>query len=271
MRTGRLDLVEQQFIKSNVEEKSVEEIALHLNRDPKSILLWIKKNIGFSDDEKKEARAFNELKENGYWKELAAQFDEQELETFSFHWGKLWAQFGDDVFHTEEIQIIDAIKLQLLMNRCLRFQYKNMEQIEQLESMVAKCNEEIEDNIGDREYVQGKMVEIANYERQIAVLAASNEAVSRDYKTYLEKKNDIIRALKGTRDQRLKNIEDNSRQSFGGLVKKLIADTDFRNKVGIDMEKMRLAIDKERERLARPHTYVNGEIDQPFFTADTVI
>ena len=103
---------------------------------------------------------------------------EQELETFSFHWGKLWAQFGDDVFHTEEIQIIDAIKLQLLMNRCLRFQYKNMEQIEQLESMVAKCNEEIEDNIGDREYVQGKMVEI--YERLVKV---EEKAGYRDWET----------------------------------------------------------------------------------------
>lgn len=271
MRTGRLDLVEQQFIRSNLEEKSVDEIALHLNRDPKSVLAWIKKNVGFSEDEKKEAKAFNELKEKGYWKELAAQFSEEELDAFSFHWGKLWSQFGDDVFHTEEIQIIDAIKLQLLMNRSLRFQYKNLDQINALQDMVADCNKEIEDNIGDRDYVQSKMVEIANYERQIAVLAASNEAVGRDYKTYLEKKNDIIRALKGTRDQRLKNIEDNSRQSFGGLVKKLIADTEFRNKVGVDMEKMRLAIDKERERLARPHSYVNGEIDQPFLTADTII
>lgn len=271
MRTGRLDLVEQQYIKSNLEEKSVDEIALHLNRDSKSILAWIKKNVGFSEDEKKGARALNELKEKGYWKELAAQFSEDELNTFTFHWGKLWAQFGDDVFHTEEIQIIDAIKLQLLMNRSLRFQFKNMEQIASLESMVAKCNEEIEDNIGDREYVQGKMVEIANYERQIAVLAASNEAIGRDYKNYLEKKNEIIRALKGTRDQRLKNIEDSSRQSFGGLVKKLIADVDFRTKVGLEMEKMRLAIDKERERLSKPHKYVNGEVDQPFLTSDTII
>ena len=37
---------------------------------------------------------------------------------------------------------------------------------------------------------------------------------------------------------------------FASLVKKIATDPQFRNKIGIDMEKMRLAMEIEKERLA---------------------
>jgi hypothetical protein len=37
------------------------------------------------------------------------------------------------------------------------------------------------------------------------------------------------------------------------------------------MEKMRLAMLKEKERLSQFHQYEDGQIDQPFLTPDTVI
>ena len=39
---------------------------------------------------------------------------------------------------------------------------------------------------------------------------------------------------------------------------------------GIEMEKMRMAMEKERDRLANLHQYEDGQIDQPFLTPDTV-
>jgi hypothetical protein len=41
-------------------------------------------------------------------------------------------------------------------------------------------------------------------------------------------------------------------------------------KYGIEMEKMRLAMKKEGERLSAFHQYEDGTIDQPFLTPDTV-
>jgi hypothetical protein len=38
---------------------------------------------------------------------------------------------------------------------------------------------------------------------------------------------------------------------------------------GIEMEKMRLAMEKEKERLSAFHKYDDGIIDQPFLTPDT--
>jgi len=36
------------------------------------------------------------------------------------------------------------------------------------------------------------------------------------------------------------------------------------------MEKMRAAMNKEKERLLEYHTYEDGTVDQPFLTPDTV-
>ena len=42
----------------------------------------------------------------------------------------MWAQFKDDVFHTEEIQIVDTIKLEILMNRILTSQQESLQNID---------------------------------------------------------------------------------------------------------------------------------------------
>jgi hypothetical protein len=79
----------------------------------------------------------------------------------------------------------------------------------------------------------------------------------------------MIKDLKGTREQRIKAIED-SKTTFASLIKKIILDGDFRKQAGTDMEKMRLAMDAERGRLAAAHTYEDGITDQPFLTPETV-
>lgn len=50
-----------------------------------------------------------------------------------------------------------------------------------------------------------------------------------------------------------------------------LAVTTSLKRYGIEMEKMRLAMNKERERLSALHKYDDGQIDQPFLTPDTVI
>lgn len=268
MRSGRLDMTEQQYIKDNIKEMHYENIAAVLDRDPKSIKLWIEKNLGFTASDRKEVEAYNELKDKAYWKDLEGQFSEDELEMFIFHWKKMWSQFKDDVFHTEEIQIVDTIKLEILMNRCLRAQNENIKQVSELEHIIIEMKKEMAQT-GDPREKEEMWRDVANLDRQIAVLIASREALSRDFKDLQTKKSSMIKDLKGTREQRIKAIED-SKQTFSALIKKIILDTDFRKEIGIDMEKMRLAMDKERERLSLAHTYEDGVTDQPYLTPETV-
>ena len=267
MRKGRLDLAEQQYIKDNIKAMHFENIASFLDRDPKSVKLWIQQNLGFTASDKMEVEAYNELKDKAYWRELEGQFNEDELEMFVFHWKKMWSQFKDDVFHTEEIQIVDTIKLEILMNRCLKSQNDNIRQVSELEKIKIEDSQRISFlSPQDKEEVYRSL---ANIDRQIAVLIATREALSRDFKDLQTKKSSMIKDLKGTREQRIKAIED-SKQTFSALIKKIILDSDFRHDTGIEMEKMRLAMDKERERLSQTHKYEDNTSDQPFLTPETV-
>ena len=45
---------------------------------------------------------------------------------------------------------------------------------------------------------------------------------------------------------------------------------DLMKKYGIEMEKMKLAMNKEKDRLSQLHKYEDGTVDQPFLTPDTV-
>ena len=172
----------------------------------------------------------------------------------------MWSQFREDVFHTEEIQIVDTIKLEILMNRILKSQHKGVEEVHRIGQLVL-MEKEKEKEDRDHEYIM-------NMERQIAVLQATQETLSKDYKDLQARKSTMLKDLKGTRDQRIRAIED-SKQTFASLVKKLASDPEFRYSVGIEMEKMRLATESEKERLEEYIEYEDGTVDQPFLSPET--
>ena len=261
MKKGRFSVDEMSFIEAQAEVLSPDQIAEKLDRDPASIRDWIEKNIGFSASQKKEAAVANELKAKPYYRELSNQFSAEELEMFEFHFKKMWSQFKDDVFHTEEMQIIDTIKLEILMNRILKSQMDNQQEV--------LMNERLVQDEKARDKDQRDMDLIINMERQIAILRASQETLSKDYKDLQARKATMLKDLKGTREQRIKAIED-SKLTFASLVKKIATDPSYRNHIGIEMEKMRLATEKEKERLSEYSNYEDGMVAQPFLTADTV-
>ena len=110
MKKGRFSNEEMEFIEANAEVLSPDQMAVELDRDPASVRDWIKKKIGFSPKQKKEAAVANELKSKPYFKELANQFTVEELEMFQFHFKKMWSQFRDDVCDKEGRQLVDTIK-----------------------------------------------------------------------------------------------------------------------------------------------------------------
>lgn len=261
MKKGRFSVDEMSFIEAQAEVLSPDQIAEKLDRDPASIRDWIEKNVGFSASQKKEAAVANELKAKPYYRELSNQFSAEELEMFEFHFKKMWSQFKDDVFHTEEMQIIDTIKLELLMNRILKSQRDNQQEV--------LINERLVQDEKARDKDQRDMDLIINMERQVAILRASQETLSKDYKDLQARKATMLKDLKGTREQRIKAIED-SKLTFASLVKKIATDPSYRNHIGIEMEKMRLATEKEKERLSEYSNYEDGIVDQPFLTSETV-
>ena len=79
----------------------------------------------------------------------------------------------------------------------------------------------------------------------------------------------MLKEMKATREQRVKRLED-SKQSLVGWIAYLMGNPDVTSQYGIEMEKMRLAMTQEKERLGAYHKYTDGQVDQPFLNSDTI-
>lgn len=259
MKKGRISKEEERTIARLVDSMTPDDIAKKLDRDAESVTQFIKRK--FKKGLTSEEFAAYSLEDRPYWIELRQQFTEDELELFKYHWSRIIAQFKDDVFPTEELQVVDVIKLEILMNRCLKGNKENIEQINTYDHMIKDERSRDKDQ-QDTDY-------IINLERQVASLRASQESLNRDYRELQAKKAAMLREMKGTREQRIKRLED-SKQSFTSWVAAMMQDPERMKRYGIEMEKMRTAMKKEEERLASFHKYEDGTVDQPFLTPDTV-
>tara|TARA_B100000085_G_scaffold279211_1_gene302170 strand:- start:293 stop:1078 length:786 start_codon:yes stop_codon:yes gene_type:complete len=259
MRKGRISDDEGRTIARLADSLPVEDIAKQLDRSVNSVEEYIKRKLKIGLNTY-EIAAYS-LEDRPYWIELKAQFTDEELELFKYHWSRIISQFKDDVFPTEELQVVDVIKLEILMNRCLKGNKENIEQINTYDAMIKDERSRDKDQ-QDHDY-------IINLERQVASLRASQESLNRDYRELQAKKASMLREMKGTREQRIKRLED-SKQSFTSWVASMMQDPELMKRYGIEMEKMKAAMKNESERLSALHKYEDGTIDQPFLTPDTV-
>jgi len=148
------------------------------------------------------------------------------------------------------------------MNRALRGQKQSEDDIVRLEEILIEKKLAASD-VQDRD-------EIFSLERNIASLRASKEALSRDMKDLYSKKEATFKNLKATREQRIQKLESN-KVTMAGLIEKILRNPQFYEEQGKQIEKMRLAMEKEKVRISDFHTYEDGSIDQPFLNADTVL
>jgi hypothetical protein len=79
----------------------------------------------------------------------------------------------------------------------------------------------------------------------------------------------MLKEMKGTREQRIKRLEE-SKQSFTSWVAAMMQDPERMKAYGMEMEKMRISMQREGERLSVFHKYEDGTVDQPFLTPDTI-
>ena len=267
-KKGRISKEEERFIKENINLGYV-ELATELDRDPDSVLGFIRKKVAKGDlstpiwmdnQTTPEEQAQFDLTFRPYWAELKQQFTDDELKLFQYHWARIISQFKDDVIPTEELQVVDLIKLELLMNRSLKHNKENIEQISLFEAEIQAIRAVGADS--------DRSDELFNIERQVASLKASQESLNKDYRELQTKKNSMLKEMKATREQRVKRLED-SRQSFTAWLAYLVSNPDVAKGYGTEMEKMRLAMDKERDRLAAYHKFQDDLVDQPFLTPET--
>lgn len=240
-----------------------EEIASLLNRSLVSVRDFIEKKLGLflTDKIKIEKHAEFDLTSRPFWPDIKLQFNKAEQDLFLYHWSRYVGQFHNDVLPTEEIQILDLIKFDLLGSRSLRDQNAASEMLLRLEAEVTQLkNLPTDEQNVDR---------IFNLERQIGTIRASKDTQSRDVKDYQDKKIKLYEKLKATRDQRFKEIEAKG-EEFPEIVNRILKDPAYCDSLSMIMEKMRVAAEVEKKRLYELHSFGGGDIDPIILNSESV-
>lgn len=265
MKRGKFSDEELNFIKRNSNEKTIEEIAQYLDRNPKTVRRVVDNmNLTTSDmsiDEKDEVSLRKKLLNKDYWSEVEKQFTETEIDYFISIWVQLIKQFREDVLPTEELQIKQLITIEILINRCMVERKRSLEDIERLsENLAAEYAIPIEDR---------DMNMLMNLEQQLSLARGTQTTHTNEYAKLSKEYKDLAKDLKATRDQRLKRIED-GKTSWIGLIR-MLEDEAVREREGREMEVLGFAADKARKELSEYHSYEDGKLDMPILTPDTVI
>lgn len=198
------------------------------------------------------------------WKQFEQQFTPEELEYFEYKFVQFMTDQFADIYPTEEMQLFHVITLDILAQRALKEQKFIMSEMARIERLIQEEEELLdeEEGQGEEDRLRGLKGEYDKYRASMKLMAQRNES-------YLMRQSVMLRELKGTRDQRIKVLEG-SQHSFLGYLRYL-QDEEFREKVGRDMELMRVATEKQQEKLSAPHEYVDGVVDYPLLTPELVM
>ncbi|HEX5186479.1 MAG TPA: hypothetical protein VFV86_06275 [Nitrososphaeraceae archaeon] len=261
---GAIGEVERKFILENMNKKTVEEIAEHLGRDVKVVEKVIRTHIDLPQASNQTARFH--LKKSTYWKQLKEAFDENELVAIEEEYVKLVQQFREDIVASEEIQLLDLIKLGILQHRNLKGKQNIITNMHRYQRMVDDILKKANGNFS--ELTVDDQQNIMELNKNIEACRGAESARTVEFNELQKQKNVLFDKVMGSRDQRVTEIL-NSKITFAGLIKELV-NRDKQIEESRFLELGKKAVDKEYNRLMQPYKYADEIIDNPIICADVV-
>lgn len=267
-KRGALSLAEKDFIRSHIESHDLGWIADRLNRtyshiskavESMSITDRVKPEIEAEEREDREILA--KLMGRANWKDITKQYTDDELPIVKQHWVRLFRQFKEDITHTEELQIFSLINLQIIIDRNMKERASCYKEVQYLEEQLHReflkpADERRQDYIDD-------------VKTKLDITRAASKEMNRELMDAKDKQGKVLDALKSTRAQRYKDVENGNKNFFSFM--KALSDAKFRQRESREAELYRLAVEKEKVRLSEYHEYEDGEVDRPLLTPETVI
>lgn len=264
-KRGQLALDEEKFIRDNISKLSIDDIANSLNRTKAPIQRYIEENRLLEDQDALNDEVYLKAKLHSktFWSEIKKQFDNTtgELEYFENVWINLIKQFREDVLPAEELQIKQFITIDILINRSMKERKRHIAETERLQELVDKEYQKPED--------QRDIPKLTNMETQLSFARNSIANYTNEYTKLLNEQQKISKDLKATREQRIKRIED-GKSSWVGLIR-MLEDEEIREKEGREMEIIVMATEKAKQSLYDYHGFVDGGVDRPFLTPESVL
>ncbi len=260
-KRGKLSNEEMNYIRQNCFDLPLEEIANKLNRTVAPVKKFIDKENLKARDLTDDEHLLSTLRTKYYYHEINKQFSDAEIIFFEHNWIDLFKQFNEDVTKTEEMQILEVIRTEILINRSMEDRQQIMQQIEVMTVLIDEEMEKPEEtqDIGA----------IAMFQTQLGSLIGSKSSYINEHEKLLTKKERYLKDLKGTREQR-KRVADDAKTNFSLWMRQL-DNLEAKEREGHDMEVQAIAADKARERMSDFHEYEDGEVDQPLLNTDTVM
>jgi hypothetical protein len=235
---------------------TVDQISLKMNRPVESVQKEINKIQGAAAVPAIAMGIAHQLEIRPEWKKWQEQFTKPELEQFKTQYVQIMAQFENNVKPTEELQIFQVITLTILIDRTLIEQMRAQKTMEGLQVKIDRARNRKDDDEADL------------LESQYEVARAVVKTCADKYKTYSDKQDKMLQQLRATRDQRV-NKNDNHEKSFVSLLKWLMEEEN-RLKAGEEMAMFKESAEKERIRMAQPHKYIDGTVDRPLLSCETI-
>tara|TARA_R110002020_G_scaffold193389_9_gene393637 strand:- start:219 stop:986 length:768 start_codon:yes stop_codon:yes gene_type:complete len=250
-----------EFIRQNCFSLPLEQIAEVLNRTVAPVQKFVdKQNLKMRNMTDNE-HLLVQLRDRYYYKELQKQFTDAELIFFEHQHIDYFRQFSEDVTHTEEMEILEVIRTEVLINRGMEDRQEVIQNIDRLNRMI--------DTEMEKPMAMQDTVALASFQTQLGAAISSKSAYINEHEKLLTKKERLLKDLKGTREQRKRNADD-AKTNFTSWLRQL-EDDKIRKDESFDMEVHRIAADKATDRLSEYHAFEDGVVDQPLLNSDTFL
>ena len=264
LKRGKYSKGEAEFVIKNALTMSARQIAKQLGRDVISVENLMKKrnlkSVNTEEEENELKRLQGVLHTSPHWNKILLALTEKEIPMFESDWVQVIKQFGEDVWYTEELYIVDWLLLNIKKYRTYKLEKEALQQIENTEDLLEFEYEQHEE---DRDKSLVKQLE-----QELALQKAALSQHTTALKSILERIEKISEKLKANREERrdVKVSDD----TYWGYIK-MLEDEEFRKKESRQAQLMSLAEQKAREKLYEYHQYADGELDIPLLTPEIVI
>lgn len=263
-KPGKYSLEEEKFVVENVNKMSAQEIADALGRNVSSVERMITrkrlKAVPNTEEQEEVSRLIGVLHSSPHWAKIQMALTDKEVALFETDWVHIVRQFGEDVWYTEELYIVDWLLLNIKKYRTYKLEKESLTSIEKAEEFLAS-EYSLEPELRD-------VAAISSCEQELAIQKGALKHHTDSLKIILEKIEKIAEKLKANREER-RDIKANE-DTYWGYIQ-MLDDEKFRRQESRKIELMKVAQRKARSKLYEYHQYMDGEVDIPLLTPEIAL
>ena len=264
LKRGRYSTEEEQYVTENVHSMTAVAMADKLGRNIESVENFIKKSklktVSTQEEEDENVRLIGVLHSGPHWKKICLALTDGEKILFEEDWVNVIQQFGEDVWYTEEMYIIDWLLLNIKKYRTLKTEKDSLQRVEELEKLIEAEY--------DKDADLRNSMDMVGYQQELGSTRASLSQHTEALKKILEKIEKISEKLKANREER-RDIKANEDTYWGYIT--MLDDEKYRKEESRKAQLMKMAQNKAREELYEYHEYMDGQVDTPLLTPEIAL